>query len=800
MMGKEATRDEEIQLRLEIWKLESALAASSKSSIPLLSHKFVPSKFVEKLTFSPIINQQLGFMKLEKGASKMRALRLEKLRRTTIFLGLSNLTLIFVGGLMVAIVFQHCDRNEVLIPIYLVSLASISKIFTMVFTAIAQEATAKIIMESRTDIDSVNRVQKRVRYKRWLWWSRLAMVVTVLQLLTAFFLLFNTMHYISHNQPTTQCVLDKIKSRWEENLLITFTIIGICVPIVQLLVGPDVLRWRSFYETQDEVWEAHYKEVFDYGIREALCCLGRFKYLSVYEEDEIHSVAKLLGNLVAYRASGTGHLELLAGLALLQRNYESPRYEEQPEAPTKYFEEAFSLHEFTEAAYTGPLLDFGRNAILFPCTWLYRQGIFTPWTRNSRPILDGDNWWRGHAAAFVKYVNLPPHALRRGRVCQEKCEAAYFILVVQESKTVVVAVRGTETPEDLITDGLGRVCPLSRADLEGLLKHQNVELSFPHYAHLGIVEATRDLYMQVEGNLMHQNKSKSSGFLSSLLGEGCECEGYTLRIVGHSLGGAIASMLGLRLKHKFPNLHVYAYGPLPCVDSVIADACSGFITSIVHENEFSTRLSVGSIMRLRADAVMALSQHSKPDSTLIFKLARRFLLMNKCQKRMIMDDVKHPNSTLKDSNGIPSQEYEKYKKEHINWDEPNIENDIIEGSNHQMITMNTVDDTISQLLAMTPSSDGDSTTETDKQDVFVPGRIIHLVSQLKNDGKVWNIVQRTHDYKAYLAKREQFIDIVVSPYMFIDHLPWRCHHALKMILESRKGETMGQVDVPNHVL
>ncbi|CAN1247848.1 hypothetical protein LINPERPRIM_LOCUS6513 [Linum perenne] len=63
---------------------------------------------------------------------------------------------------MVAIVFQHCDRNEVLIPIYLVSLASISKIFTMVFTAIAQEATAKIIMESRTDIDSVNRVQKRV--------------------------------------------------------------------------------------------------------------------------------------------------------------------------------------------------------------------------------------------------------------------------------------------------------------------------------------------------------------------------------------------------------------------------------------------------------------------------------------------------------------------------------------------------------------------------------------------------------------------------------------------------------------
>jgi hypothetical protein len=32
------------------------------------------------------------------------------------------------------------------------------------------------------------------------------------------------------------------------------------------------------------------------------------------KEDEVYSVARLLGDLVAYRASGTGHLELLAGL------------------------------------------------------------------------------------------------------------------------------------------------------------------------------------------------------------------------------------------------------------------------------------------------------------------------------------------------------------------------------------------------------------------------------------------------------------------------------------------------------
>ncbi|CAN0858102.1 hypothetical protein LINGRAHAP2_LOCUS7071 [Linum grandiflorum] len=511
-------REQEIQLRLEIWKLESALAASIPCQVRLLPHKFVPSKFVDKLTFSPVvINQKLGFTKL--GASKMGAFRVENLRRTTILLGLCNLTLMFLGGLMVAVLFQHCDRNQVLIPISLVSLASIFKMLTMLSTGIAQEATAKTIMDqSRNDqVDySVDRLQKRARYTRWVWWSRVAMVVTILQLGSGVFLLFNAMDYISNHQPTTLCILgitsiedDKMKSRWEDKLLTSYAIVGCCVPIVHLLVGLDVLRWRSFYDTQDEVWEAHYKEIFDYGIREALCCLGRFKYLSMYEEDEIHSVAKLLGKLVAYRASGTGHLELLAGLALLQRNYESPKYEQEREAPTQYIEEALTLHEFTEAAYTGPLLDFGRNAILFPFTWVYRQGILTPWTRNSRAVLDGDNWWRGHAAAFLKYVNLPPNALRRGRVCQEKCEAAYFVIVLHESRRVVVAVRGTETPEDLITDGLGKACPLSTTDLDGLLNH-NLDFSFPHYAHLGIVEAARDLYLQVEGLPFSQNTSKLS--------------------------------------------------------------------------------------------------------------------------------------------------------------------------------------------------------------------------------------------------------------------------------------------------
>lgn len=46
----------------------------------------------------------------------------------------------------------------------------------------------------------------------------------------------------------------------------------------------------------------------------------------------------------------------------------------------------------------------------------------------------------------------------------------YFVVVLEKLRTVLVAIRGTETPEDLLTDGLSKEGPLSESDLLGLLK------------------------------------------------------------------------------------------------------------------------------------------------------------------------------------------------------------------------------------------------------------------------------------------------------------------------------------------
>jgi hypothetical protein len=110
---------------------------------------------------------------------------------------------------------------------------------------------------------------------------------------------------------------------------------------------------------------------------------------------------------------------LLAGVALLrEQGSQSHLSDDYTPAPDSLLQEASYLHSYAVAAYTGPLLDIGRHPLTFPCVWLHRQGILTFWNHNRRPKLEGDNWWRGHAAAFLQQAHVPPEALVKGRVLQ----------------------------------------------------------------------------------------------------------------------------------------------------------------------------------------------------------------------------------------------------------------------------------------------------------------------------------------------------------------------------------------------
>jgi hypothetical protein len=66
---------------------------------------------------------------------------------------------------------------------------------------------------------------------------------------------------------------------WLQTFLACLPVAAWVVAFAQCCAGSDVMAWRSLYRNQDEAWRAHYREMFDYGIREAMCCLGRRRYL-----------------------------------------------------------------------------------------------------------------------------------------------------------------------------------------------------------------------------------------------------------------------------------------------------------------------------------------------------------------------------------------------------------------------------------------------------------------------------------------------------------------------------------------
>uniref|UniRef100_A0A0E0KS55 Uncharacterized protein n=1 Tax=Oryza punctata TaxID=4537 RepID=A0A0E0KS55_ORYPU len=740
-------------------------------------------------------------------------------------LGMVRVVSFLVGGLNVSVLLLGLYLIDGVLPpgcgggLALAAAPALAgvRVLAMIGTARAQHATADAIARRHLDeaaasvaADAVARHEIRVRYKRWLWWTRFGMAVGAMQLVGAIYLMLVIVRDLSNERRATSCFFgqDEADQVSKRALIALFLILSWVVVIVQCFTGSDILRWRSFYATHDMAWKAHYREVFDHGIREALCCLGRAK--TVLEEDEVYSVARLLGDLVAYRASGTGHLELLAGLALLQKNENLPHLQtDLTEAPRNLMQEAAILHPFAEACYTGPLLDVGRNPILFPCAWVYRQGVLTPWSRRRRPALDGDNWWRGHAAAFLRFVHIPAAALLRGRVCQSKREAAYFVVVLHDKKTVVIGVRGTETPEDLITDGLCRECAFTMEDLDGLVKceqlpattRERVISTFPHYGHGGILESARELFMQLNDCTGDNSSSITVGFLPALVGKDSECHGYKIRVVGHSLGGSVATVLGMMLFGRYPDVHVYAYGPLPCVDFVIAEACSQFVTTIVCNDEFSSRLSINSILRLRSAAIRALSDNSPADTAMIQKLARRILNVNKYH------DNGPDGRAVSTERRFPHQDAPCTSEPDL----PNLQIGIngYNGSNSSIDVMSSQGlhtDCDSQTISLHGLDSGLEQRHTSYRDIpveppemFLPGLVVHIVRQRRSLfplWKCWSLQGSEPPYKAFFAKRENFTDLAVTPSMFTDHLPWRCHYAMQRVLEAQTSASCSSPDSP----
>ncbi|XP_031503115.1 uncharacterized protein LOC116266150 isoform X1 [Nymphaea colorata] len=186
--------------------------------------------------------------------------------------------------------------------------------------------------------------------------------------------------------------------------------------------------------------------------------------------------------------------------------------------------------------------------------------------------------YRENAAALTRNSML-----REGHILKfvrDSCllRPGYYIATDPRNKSVIVGIRGTHTVYDLITD---------------MVSSSDEEVTLEGYStHFGTAEAAR-WFIHYELETIRKCLQKH--------------EGFKLKLVGHSLGGATAALLAIMLRKRSKQelgfspdiVSSVGFGTPPCVSKELAESCTEFVSSVVLQDDIIPRLSSASLMRLR---------------------------------------------------------------------------------------------------------------------------------------------------------------------------------------------------------
>ena len=181
------------------------------------------------------------------------------------------------------------------------------------------------------------------------------------------------------------------------------------------------------------------------------------------------------------------------------------------------------------------------------------------------------------------------HDLIRCELRSAAFRPAYLLGANRRRRSLVLAVRGTWHPIDLLTDLDCRPVALAALGHDG-------------HAHRGMLESARRLDALLREPVREALAARP---------------GYSLVLTGHSLGGGVASLLAALWGPTFAvgggdcrELRCFVYGPLGTLTLPLAHAAAGCVTSVVNAQDAVPRLSFGSAMNLRA-ALVALAQEGR---------------------------------------------------------------------------------------------------------------------------------------------------------------------------------------------
>ncbi|XP_063084296.1 diacylglycerol lipase-alpha isoform X4 [Cavia porcellus] len=307
-------------------------------------------------------------------------------------------------------------------------------------------------------------------------------------------------------------------------------------------------------------------------------------------------------------------------------------------------------------------------------------------------------------------------------------ETPFYVAVDHDKKKVVISIRGTLSPKDALTDLTGDA---ERLPVEG---HRGTWLG-----HKGMVLSAEYIKKKLE-----QEMVLSQAFGRDL---GRGTKHYGLIVVGHSLGAGTAAILSFLLRPQYPTLKCFAYSPpggllrscpeppesldFPCSEDAM-EYSKEFVTAVVLGKDLVPRIGLSQLEGFRRQLLDVLQRSTKPKWRIIVGAT-------KCI----------PKSELPEEVEVTALASTRL------WTHPS--------------------DLTIALSASTP--------------LYPPGRIIHVVHNHPAEHSCC-CEQEEPTYFAIWGDNKAFNEVIISPAMLHEHLPYVVMEGLNKVLENyNKGKT-----------
>ncbi|XP_068100656.1 diacylglycerol lipase-beta [Hyperolius riggenbachi] len=471
-------------------------------------------------------------------------------------------------------------------------------------------------------------------------------------------------------------------------------------------------------KTATRVWETR--------IRLLCCCIGKDNDNRV----AFSSIAELFS--AYFSDTDLVPSDIAAGLTLLHQEQDKVEHSRDPdevvcqslESPAHSTREDLEVElnkaayymQFAAAAYGWPLYVYSN-----PITGLCKLCGECCQNRRAQSDIVGGDHLNCHFGSILQTTGLQYRDFIHISFHNRIYEIPFFVALDHKTEAILVAVRGTLSLEDVLTD-------LS-ADCENL---QSEGAAGDCFSHKGIAQAASYIY----------RKLINDGILNQAFTVAPE---YKLVIVGHSLGAGAASLLAIMLRSSFPTLKCYAFSPPGgLLSKDLAEYSKGFIISIILGKDLVPRLSLPNMEDLKNRILRMVVNCNRP---------KYQILLRGCWYELFGGDPDNFPTEL-DGRNLASLSQPLLAEQSLLVQKSSSYNTLIESS---------------------------PTDSPRYPHLYLPGKIIHITEDSRSGWLCFSDVK----YNARWSKETSFSSIYISPRMITDHMPDIVLSALNSLCQER---------------